>query len=34
VPMLRIVLPELKRRGYRVETVSGLLEAKRREVRT
>jgi peptidoglycan/xylan/chitin deacetylase (PgdA/CDA1 family) len=34
VPMLRIVLPELKRRGYRVETVSGLLEAKSREVRT
>jgi peptidoglycan/xylan/chitin deacetylase (PgdA/CDA1 family) len=27
VPMLRKVLPELKRRGYRVTTVSGLLEA-------
>ncbi|RMZ66049.1 polysaccharide deacetylase [Pyrenophora seminiperda CCB06] len=27
VPMLRIVLPELKRRGYRVTTLSGLLEA-------
>lgn len=26
-PMLRVVLPELKRRGYRVTTVSGLLEA-------
>jgi peptidoglycan/xylan/chitin deacetylase (PgdA/CDA1 family) len=26
-PMLRKVLPELKRRGYRVTTVSGLLEA-------
>jgi hypothetical protein len=25
--MLRKVLPELKRRGYRVTTVSGLLEA-------
>jgi peptidoglycan/xylan/chitin deacetylase (PgdA/CDA1 family) len=31
VPMLRVVLPELKRRGYRVETVTGLLEAGRRE---
>ena len=27
VPMLRKVLPELKRRGYRVTTVTGLLEA-------
>lgn len=27
VPMLRIVLPELKRRGYKVTTVSGLLDA-------
>jgi peptidoglycan/xylan/chitin deacetylase (PgdA/CDA1 family) len=27
VPMLRKVLPELKQRGYRVTTVSGLLEA-------
>lgn len=27
--MLRVVLPELKRRGYRVVTVSGLLEAGR-----
>lgn len=27
VPMLRKVLPELKRRGYRITTVSGLLEA-------
>jgi peptidoglycan/xylan/chitin deacetylase (PgdA/CDA1 family) len=26
-PMLRKVLPELKRRGYRVTTVSGLLKA-------
>lgn len=26
-PMLRKVLPELKRRGYRVTTISGLLEA-------
>ena len=31
VPMLRIVLPELKRRGYRVTNLSGLLEAARRE---
>jgi peptidoglycan/xylan/chitin deacetylase (PgdA/CDA1 family) len=28
-PMLRIVLPELKKRGYTVTTVSGLLDAKR-----
>jgi peptidoglycan/xylan/chitin deacetylase (PgdA/CDA1 family) len=27
VPMLKKVLPELKRRGYRVTTVSGLLDA-------
>jgi peptidoglycan/xylan/chitin deacetylase (PgdA/CDA1 family) len=27
VPMLKKVLPELKRRGYRVTTVTGLLEA-------
>ncbi|KAH8701489.1 hypothetical protein GQ44DRAFT_743980 [Phaeosphaeriaceae sp. PMI808] len=27
LPMLKIVLPELKRRGYLVTTVSGLLEA-------
>jgi hypothetical protein len=27
VPMLRKVLPEFKRRGYRVTTVTGLLEA-------
>lgn len=31
VPMLRNVLPELKRRGYVVTTVTGLLEAKRKE---
>ncbi|KAL6706164.1 hypothetical protein ACN47E_006080 [Coniothyrium glycines] len=29
-PMLRIVLPELKRRGYRVTTVTGLLEVEAR----
>jgi peptidoglycan/xylan/chitin deacetylase (PgdA/CDA1 family) len=29
-PMLRKVLPELKRRGYRVVTVSGLIEATQR----
>lgn len=34
VPMLKKVLPELKRRGYRVETVTGLLEAKRKETGT
>jgi peptidoglycan/xylan/chitin deacetylase (PgdA/CDA1 family) len=34
VPMLKKVLPELKTRGYRVETVTGLLEAMRREVGT
>ena len=32
VGMLRVVLPELRRRGYRVESVSGLLEARRREM--
>jgi peptidoglycan/xylan/chitin deacetylase (PgdA/CDA1 family) len=31
VPMLRKVLPELKRRGYTVTTVSKLLDAKRKE---
>lgn len=30
VPMLRKVLPELKRRGYRITNVTGLLEAKGR----
>ncbi|KAF2833413.1 chitooligosaccharide deacetylase [Ophiobolus disseminans] len=34
VPMLRKVLPELKRRGYRVETVTELLEARRKELGT
>lgn len=34
VSMLKKVLPELKKRGYRVETVTGLLEAKRRDVGT
>lgn len=29
MPMLKIVLPELKRRGYQITTVSGLLEAAR-----
>lgn len=33
VPMLRKVLPELKRRGYTVTTVTGLLEATGRSVR-
>jgi peptidoglycan/xylan/chitin deacetylase (PgdA/CDA1 family) len=31
VPMLKKVLPELKRRGYTVTTVTGLLDAKRNE---
>jgi peptidoglycan/xylan/chitin deacetylase (PgdA/CDA1 family) len=31
VPMLRRVLPELKRRGYRIESVSGLLEAQEKK---
>ncbi|KAL5118338.1 hypothetical protein ACEQ8H_003687 [Pleosporales sp. CAS-2024a] len=31
VPMLTKVLPELKRRGYTVTTISGLLDAKRTE---
>jgi peptidoglycan/xylan/chitin deacetylase (PgdA/CDA1 family) len=30
VPMLRHVLPELKRRGYQVTTVTGLLKAERK----
>jgi peptidoglycan/xylan/chitin deacetylase (PgdA/CDA1 family) len=34
VPMLRKVLPELKRRGYRVTTVTGLLDMKERELGT
>jgi hypothetical protein len=29
--MLRIVLPELTKRGYRVTTVSGLVDAQRGE---
>lgn len=32
VPMLKKVVPELKRRGYMITTVTGLLEAKRREL--
>ncbi|KAF1922044.1 chitooligosaccharide deacetylase [Ampelomyces quisqualis] len=32
VPMLRTVLPELKRRGYTVTTVQGLLAAKEKEM--
>ena len=31
VPMLRKVVPELRRRGYRITTVSGLLEQAERE---
>jgi peptidoglycan/xylan/chitin deacetylase (PgdA/CDA1 family) len=31
VPMLRIVLPELKKRGYTITTVTGLLDAKRED---
>jgi peptidoglycan/xylan/chitin deacetylase (PgdA/CDA1 family) len=31
VPMLKKVLPELKRRGYKVTTLTGLLEAKSNE---
>jgi peptidoglycan/xylan/chitin deacetylase (PgdA/CDA1 family) len=34
VPMLKKVLPELKRRGYKVTTVTGLLDAKRKELGT
>jgi hypothetical protein len=30
--MLRTVLPELKRRGYTVTTVTGLLAAKEKEM--
>jgi peptidoglycan/xylan/chitin deacetylase (PgdA/CDA1 family) len=33
-PLLRIVLPELKKRGYTVTTVSGLLDAGRHEMET
>ena len=34
LPMLKKVLPELKRKGYTVTTVTGLLEAKMKEVDT
>lgn len=34
VPMLKTVLPELKRRGYTVTTVTGLLAAKEKEMGT
>lgn len=33
VPMLKKVLPELKRRGYRVTSLTGLLDAQREEMR-
>jgi peptidoglycan/xylan/chitin deacetylase (PgdA/CDA1 family) len=33
-PMLRLVLPELKKRGYTVTTVSGLLDVRRHEMET
>jgi peptidoglycan/xylan/chitin deacetylase (PgdA/CDA1 family) len=34
VPMLKKVLPELKRRGYKVTTVTGLLDAQKKELGT
>lgn len=34
VPMLRKVVPELRRRGYTITTVTGLLEAQRKELGT
>lgn len=33
VPMLRKVVPEMKRRGWRITTVSGLLEQAEKESR-
>jgi peptidoglycan/xylan/chitin deacetylase (PgdA/CDA1 family) len=34
VPMLTKVLPELKKKGYKVTTVTGLIDAKRKELGT